>query len=145
MRERQQQPAKATNDDWENSVCAKCPALCCTYITIEIDEPADEQDLDNLRWYLIHDGITVLVENQRWFVKTKTPCVHLQSDYRCAIYPKRPEACQRYETESCDYRIQSEGLAPAYREFADFERLRRYVQGRWARARRGRKKQRPNR
>lgn len=145
MKKRKQKASTKTTDDWKNSICAKCPGLCCTYITIDVDEPKDDEDLDNLRWYLVHDGISILVEDERWLVKIDTRCEHLQDDYRCLIYDKRPNACREYDAENCDYRTQCEGRPTAYREFVDFERLRRYIKGRWARARRSRKKRRAKR
>ena len=142
MKKRAQRKRKVVNEKWRQSICAKCKGLCCTYITIDIDEPEDDEDLDNIRWFLIHDGISILVEDDRWLLKVDTRCRHLQEDYSCAIYNRRPEACRQYDTENCDYRTEKEGLQKGYREFEDFAPLRRFVKRRWAKTRRSRKKKR---
>ncbi|MFH1741515.1 MAG: YkgJ family cysteine cluster protein [bacterium] len=142
MKKQLKRTKKHDKKDWKQSICAKCKGLCCKYITVDIEEPKDDEDLDNIRWYLIHDGISILVEDERWMVKVDARCKHLQADYQCAVYNRRPEACKQYDTENCDYRTVSENLPKAYREFEEYGRLRRYVKGRWAKAHRGRKKKR---
>jgi len=121
---------------WKETLCSKCKALCCKYITVEIEEPKDDEDLDNIRWYMIHEGVGILVEKKCWMVRMNARCRYLRKDSTCGIYEHRPEACRQYETENCDYRTVSEGVPKAYREFEDFEKFRNYVKGRWRRKKR---------
>jgi hypothetical protein len=43
------------------------------------------------------------VEDGQWFLNVHADCRHLQPDYRCAIYHKRPRICREYEADNCDY------------------------------------------
>ncbi len=117
----------------EDSVCSKCKGLCCRYITVEIDPPEDEEDLDNIRWYMIHKGVSILIEDEKWYVKMDGRCQHLLPNSRCGIYDSRPQACRDYDTDNCDYRTIYEGRATAYKEYTDFDKLRRSTKKRWAR------------
>lgn len=111
--------------------CSHCAALCCGYVTIEIDPPDNDVDLQNLRWYLIHDRISILVEEKNWMVKVDSVCQHLGADNRCTIYNTRPQACRDYTTDNCDYMTWKGGYPCAYREFKDFKRLEEFVVEYW--------------
>jgi uncharacterized protein len=93
------------------SICDKCPAICCHYITIEIDKPSGKRQHDDVRWYLLHEGITLLIEKGRYMIKAPTPCRELTPENRCGIYEKRPKTCRDYSTDNCDY----------HSEFGDWE------------------------
>jgi Fe-S-cluster containining protein len=84
-------------------LCEHCTAMCCRYIAVPIDEPETPQDFDDLRWYLVHEGISVFVEDGEWFLNVQADCRHLQPDQRCAIYDKRPRICREYDADNCDY------------------------------------------
>ncbi len=111
--------------------CTDCSGLCCRYITVEIEPPQNWTDLDNLRWYIIHDKVSILVEEKNWMVKFDTPCQHLGADHRCTIYNSRPQACRDYTTDDCDYMTWKGGYPAAYREFTDFKRLKQFVEDYW--------------
>jgi len=34
--------------------CVKCGNKCCNYVMIEWDTPVDEEDFDDLRWFVTH-------------------------------------------------------------------------------------------
>ncbi len=111
--------------------CFHCTALCCRYVNIEIEPPEDEVDLDNMRWYLIHDKVSILVDEKTWMVKFDTDCQYLGADHSCGIYHTRPQACQDFEVDSCDYMTWKLGYPTSYREFKDFKRLKDFVENYW--------------
>lgn len=84
-------------------LCDKCSALCCRYFVLEIDKPQTRGQFDDVRWYLVHEGTFVFIEDRRWYLGVYARCKHLQEDNRCGIYETRPKICRKYSTESCDY------------------------------------------
>ncbi|TWT41920.1 hypothetical protein RAS1_30440 [Phycisphaerae bacterium RAS1] len=84
-------------------LCEHCTAVCCRYIALPIDTPKDREDFDYVRWYLMHEGIGVFVEDGDWYITMSTSCRHVQADNRCGVYATRPKICREYTTESCDY------------------------------------------
>lgn len=84
-------------------LCEHCTAACCRYIALPIETPEDRQDFDDIRWYLLHDGISVFVEGGTWHIYIETDCRHLLPDHRCGIYDTRPKICRDYTAENCDY------------------------------------------
>ena len=86
------------------SLCYRCPAACCRYIALPFDEPEDAEAFEEIRWFLMHEGVTVFVTEGQWFVSVTTPCKHLDEQSRCAIYADRPQICREYSSDGCDYR-----------------------------------------
>ena len=84
-------------------LCEHCAAACCRYLALEIDEPETRRDFDDIRWYLLHEGITVFVEDGDWYLQMAARCKSLRPDNRCASYEKRPHICREYETDACEY------------------------------------------
>jgi len=84
-------------------LCEHCTAVCCRYIALPIDTPSKRGDFDDIRWYLLHDGVSIFVEDGDWYITFTSTCRHLQSDNRCGIYHTRPRICREYSTEACDY------------------------------------------
>lgn len=84
-------------------LCEHCTGTCCSAIALPIDEPETREDFDDIRWYIIHDGISVFVEDGDWYVSIQTRCHHLEADYRCNIYATRPKVCRDYSTDNCEY------------------------------------------
>ena len=84
------------------SACVKCTARCCQYFAFEIDEPDDYEQFEHVRWYLLHKGISVHVDEGRWFIAIENPCKALGADNRCTIYEHRPVICRQYDTDGCD-------------------------------------------
>lgn len=84
-------------------LCEHCTGYCCRYIALPIDTPEDKDDFDAIRWYLLHEGIGVFVEDGDWYLSISTNCRHLQPDFRCGIYETRPQICRDYSTDNCDY------------------------------------------
>lgn len=86
-----------------NVLCEHCTGECCKYIALPIDEPETKRDFDDMRWYLMHGGITLFVEDGDWYIQFRSTCRHLQEDHRCGIYETRPQICREYKAHECDY------------------------------------------
>ncbi|MBI1827004.1 MAG: YkgJ family cysteine cluster protein [Planctomycetes bacterium] len=84
-------------------LCEHCTAACCRYVAVPLDKPRRPKDYDDVRWYLMHDGITVFIEDGDWYIQFQTKCRNLQLDHRCGIYTERPVICRDYEPGECDY------------------------------------------
>lgn len=84
-------------------LCEHCTGHCCRYIALPIDTPTQRGDFDDIRWYLLHEGVQVFVEDGDWYINITTTCRHLQADFRCGIYETRPKICRDYSTDNCDY------------------------------------------
>ncbi len=85
--------------------CHVCTARCCKYFALEIDAPRARADFDQIRWFLMHEGIAVWVEDGDWYLEVRTVCRHLQPDNSCGIYETRPEVCREYGTKKdpCEF------------------------------------------
>lgn len=84
-------------------LCEHCTAVCCRYIALPIQTPESDADYEDIRWYLLHEGVSVFVEDDDWYISVTTTCRHLQPDFRCGIYETRPKICRTYSTNNCDY------------------------------------------
>jgi len=84
-------------------LCEHCTAVCCKYLAIPLDKPRTARDYDDIRWYLMHEGILVFVEEGDWYIQFQTRCKNLGLDYRCMVYEVRPAICAEYEPGDCDY------------------------------------------
>lgn len=83
--------------------CEQCAATCCNYLALPIDKPKTVRDYDDLRWYVLHDGISIFVEEGTWYIQIRTRCGHLGADNQCMIYESRPRICADYDAGDCDY------------------------------------------
>jgi len=70
---------------------------------LPIEEPTNRRDYDDIRWYVMHRGISIFVEDGDWFIQVATKCENLLPDNRCGVYETRPEICREYEAGDCDY------------------------------------------
>ncbi|MEM1012702.1 MAG: YkgJ family cysteine cluster protein [Planctomycetota bacterium] len=84
-------------------LCESCSALCCRQIALPIDNPESAEDYDNVRWYLMHEGVHVFVEDDQWYLAFASRCKHLLPDNRCGIYEERPRICRKYTTDGCEW------------------------------------------
>lgn len=83
--------------------CDQCAGTCCNYLALPIDKPKTVRDYDDIRWYLLHEGISVFVEDGGWYIQIQTRCKHLGDDNRCMTYASRPRICADYNPGECDY------------------------------------------
>lgn len=84
-------------------LCEHCTAACCRYIALPLDTPGKKRDFDDIRWFLMHENVSVFVEDGDWYISFVTNCRHLQPDNRCGVYHTRPQICRDYSTSNCDY------------------------------------------
>jgi uncharacterized protein len=84
-------------------LCEYCAAKCCRYFALPIETPESFEDLEFIRWYLLHDRASVFQEDGDWYLLVHTTCKHLQADNRCGIYETRPKICRDYTTDNCEY------------------------------------------
>ncbi|HMO87086.1 MAG TPA: YkgJ family cysteine cluster protein, partial [Lacipirellulaceae bacterium] len=83
----------------DENLCEYCTAKCCRYFALPIDEPETFEELEYLRWFLLHDRASVFKEEDSWYLLVHTTCKHLQADHRCGIYETRPQICREYTTD----------------------------------------------
>ena len=84
-------------------LCEHCTGVCCRYVALPIEKPTNRRDFDDLRWYVMHEGISVFVEEGDWYVQIAARCRNLEPDNRCASYHTRPMICREYDAGECDY------------------------------------------
>ena len=92
--------------------CARCGAVCCKHVALEIDKPTDKQDYDYIRWYLLHGKVEVFTDQGKWYIKFETTCEKLLPNGRCGIYETRPSICRDYPPT--DRECEFEGVEPWY-------------------------------
>ena len=70
--------------------CRLCNAECCRYITVDLATPKDEEDWDEIKWMLLHEGVIIYVdEDGDWNVEVKTKCKFLDdATKKCKAYDK---------------------------------------------------------
>ena len=90
-------------DSPSTCLCSVCSGLCCRYFALPIDNPDVAKDFDNIRWYLLHENVTIFVEKSQWYIGIANRCKQLQPDNRCGVYETRPKVCRGYSTDNCDY------------------------------------------
>jgi len=84
-------------------LCMHCPAKCCRYFALPIEEPTSWKDFEYIRWYLLHDRAAVFIEDDVWYLLVHTKCKHLGDDNLCQRYESRPQICRDYTTKKCEY------------------------------------------
>ena len=85
----------------EGNPCEGCDH-CCRYVAIQIPTPRSKIDFDNIRWYILHKNVSVLVTwDGDWMVQFDTPCEWLV-DGRCTHYEFRPQVCRDYDPVECE-------------------------------------------
>ncbi len=99
------------------NLCEYCTAKCCRYFALPIDPPETFEELEYLRWFLLHDRASVFKEDDDWYLLVHTTCEHLRDDNRCGIYATRPKICQDYSFNNCEY--EEDSVYDLYLETAD--------------------------
>lgn len=105
--------------------CVKCKAACCRHVTLPIDKPTCKRDYDNIRWYLVHKDVTVMIDHwNEWLISFQSPCEHLNSNQRCNIYESRPNVCRKYpdEDQYCEYETDDEVYKILFTSADEFEK-----------------------
>lgn len=102
--------------------CARCTALCCNYVSTEIDPPTTRKDHESIRWYLMHPGVRIFVEDTgRWFLQFLSRCRHLGEDNLCQIYETRPQICRDLQPTDCEFAL-GPGDLHYFTNLEEFER-----------------------
>jgi Fe-S-cluster containining protein len=101
----------------EKLTCDKCNAMCCRYVTLELDCPEVLEDFDFVKWYVAHENVFVFVEEDgTWNIEFITPCKHLDKENKCGIYSNRPSICKDYSHDECPFHNE-------YKEIYRFEKI----------------------
>lgn len=94
---------KERSSDGPNEQCLDCQAQCCRYFALPIDAPEDMGDFDDIRWYLLHEGVSVFVDEGDWYIQINSRCTALRDDHLCGIYEDRPKICRKYKSKDCEF------------------------------------------
>ena len=87
----------------EVRACAeRCGAKCCKYVTVKIDAPRRKCDFDEIRWFLAHDDVSVIIESRLWYLQLDTRCEFLSRSNLCSNYENRFELCREYAMDNCE-------------------------------------------
>ena len=96
---------KSTSPSEPNADCLRCGSKCCRYFALPIEEPEDMKDFDDIRWYLLHEGVSVFVEDGDWYIQIDNKCKALTPEGPCHIYDDRPRICRKYKVKECEYTV----------------------------------------
>jgi len=88
-----------------NDQCLRCGAKCCQYFALPIDDPADRKDFDDIRWYLLHEGVSIFVEDGDWYIQIDNRCKALTAEGLCSVYENRPRICRKYKDGECEFAV----------------------------------------
>ena len=106
--------------------CARCPALCCHYVSTEIDPPSSDRDVQNIRWYLMHADVRIFIdEGGIWYLQFMSRCRYLGEDNLCQIYETRPQMCREHSVDDCEWH----GDYDFEHHFKSYDQLRKWVEG----------------
>ena len=86
------------------NLCEHCTAKCCHYIAVPYETPTERDDMEYIRWIVLHHNATFFKEEDDWYLLVHTVCEKLQDDYRCGVYETRPKICRDYTFDNCEYR-----------------------------------------
>jgi Fe-S-cluster containining protein len=81
--------------------CEGC-TLCCEYATIELSEPKTKMDLEEIKWFLLHNIMILIDGDGSWNVVINNKCIALNKEGLCDIYDLRPDICRKYAHEECE-------------------------------------------
>jgi Fe-S-cluster containining protein len=83
--------------------------------------PTTRHDFDNIRWYLMHPGVRVYVEDTgQWFIQFMSRCQNLGADNLCKIYDTRPQICRELQPTECEFAL-GPGDQHYFTTLAEFE------------------------
>jgi hypothetical protein len=115
------------------AICTRhCGARCCRYVTVSIPTPVAEDDWDEMRWWLAHEGVTVSKESDGWMVVFETRCRNLGEAGECRAYRDRMRMCSEHDVTDCEFAldVESEVELKSESDLADYLERRRLVRGR---------------
>ena len=113
-----------------SKTCQECGAKCCRYFCFEIDEPDTYEEFDDIRWFVLHKGISVHIdEDGDWYISIANRCKALGRDDRCKRYEDRPLICRKYTDENCDHTSGDYGYKELFNAPEDIDRYARNALG----------------
>ena len=56
-----------------------------------------------MRWFMLHQDVTVHVDEGDWYISIGNRCKMLGLDNRCQAYETRPNICRKYDPAQCDH------------------------------------------
>lgn len=80
--------------------CQNC-GKCCKHIAMQIDTPEDNDDYNNILWYLLHDKVSIYIDEGDWHIEFQTKCKKLGENNMCTYYKERPLICRTYSADEC--------------------------------------------
>lgn len=92
--------------------CSNCDGACCKYVAMEIDCPEDLDDFENIKWFVLHKGVKVFVdEDDSWNIQFDSKCKYLSKENKCLIHEdyvenppvSRPKICREFSVEECPF------------------------------------------
>ena len=116
--------------------CVPCGAKCCRYVATQIDKPKRKREYDQVRWYLLHRGLSVFVDHDGgWFLEFEADCSALSEGHLCANYKTRPRVCRDYPGDShdCEHAAEKSPYRQRFLTAEDFEAYldERGIKWRW--------------
>lgn len=110
--------------------CSFCHGRkCCSYITQQIDTPRKKSDFQTMLWQISHRNVEFYKDSDGWFLMVLSQCEHLGARGECLIYEHRPEICQEYSNDYCEYDSPAEEGFDLY--FRSYEELLAYCKKRF--------------
>jgi len=103
------------------NLCFGCD-LCCRHVALEIDDPEDEEDFEQMRWFLLHENVWVFIDHDdSWNLQFNTPCKKLEKNL-CSDYKKRPQICREYSPENCEKFGDGDSFKIMWKDVGEFEK-----------------------
>lgn len=120
----------------EKSPCDGCD-LCCRHIAVEIDEPENKKEFDQIRWFLLHKDVWVFIDNDdSWNLQVNNKCERLMPrsqvavdrkqqeetvDCVCGFYEERPQICRDYSSDNCERNGEGDSFKVLWKSLEEFE------------------------
>ncbi|MGD9401716.1 MAG: YkgJ family cysteine cluster protein [bacterium] len=86
-----------------NEICSQCPSLCCKNLSMMIYRPENRSEVEDLKWQLRFDTVSVYIRSHRWYLLIEGRCMYLADDGRCLEYDGRPDKCRRHNPPDCEF------------------------------------------
>jgi len=103
--------------------CINCNSDCCNFISISFPKTDREIELDAIKWFVAHKGVSVRAMEALniWILDIEVPCKHLSDDKKCLIYSVRPDICKNFDSETCLVNQKQPTPAILFSSIADVE------------------------
>jgi len=89
-------------------------------VTIDVNKPDTKENIDQIRWYLLH-GVNVYFDSDGdWMAYIPAKCNALDERGECDIYAKRPKVCREYTQDECDKYDEKASEEIIFREEKEF-------------------------